>query len=465
MALAVERGARVSTLHLATALLESPSDGAKLLQSRGLRAEDLRSAGKVHAEKPGTFEAVQALARDLAATRAAEPSAMHLLVAALGQPKSALAAVVHQLGCDPIQLADEVMKKGARGATRPSRGAILHSGNAVAATAATAPATQQAFEPDPSRTPRRTVTYPGKILSTPPQSAPTGAKGTARVAANVPAVNAPGAREVVTTTARGNSAGIMGSAQSSAPPPRSATASQLGIQARARKNKPERTEYDLDPRTFPALTVFARNLSADNARGALDPVVGRDREKLRVLDATGRRDGRGALVVGPPGVGKSTLVRAIARETQGRAVLLLRHAEVCAQARAPQGAEKVRMLVEELVKASGKIIVALDPVAPWFTTRDAPDDVVVELRSALQNGKFAWIGTATPDEARKLGVAAEKLDLLATWHDAGIYSAREQAALAWTETLTKVADIGVTDPAYTAVGKAFNERETMYLTA
>jgi len=42
--------------------------------------------------------------------------------------------------------------------------------------------------------------------------------------------------------------------------------------------------------------------------------------------------------------------------------------------------------------------------------------------------------------ARKLGVAPEKLDLVATWHEAGIFSEREGAALAWAETLTRLAD-------------------------
>jgi ATP-dependent Clp protease ATP-binding subunit ClpC len=101
-------------------------------------------------------------------------------------------------------------------------------------------------------------------------------------------------------------------------------------------------------------------------------------------------------------VGKSTLVRALAREGGGRAVVSLRHAEIVAQARGQQGGERVRRLVDELVRASERVIVALDPLAPWFLTRDAPDEVVLELRAALVTGKLAWIGTATGEEARRL---------------------------------------------------------------
>ena len=61
--------------------------------------------------------------------------------------------------------------------------------------------------------------------------------------------------------------------------------------------------------------------------------------------------------------------------------------------------------------------------------------------------------------SRKLGVAQEKLDLVATWHEAGIFSDRECAALAWAESLTRLADRGVPDDAYDAVRKHFSESE------
>ena len=64
--------------------------------------------------------------------------------------------------------------------------------------------------------------------------------------------------------------------------------------------------------------------------------------------------------------------------------------------------------------------------------------------------------------SRKLGVAQEKLDLVATWHEAGIFSDRECAALAWAESLTRLADGGVPDDAYDAVRKHFSESEVVF---
>ncbi len=67
--------------------------------------------------------------------------------------------------------------------------------------------------------------------------------------------------------------------------------------------------------------------------------------------------------------------------------------------------------------------------------------------------------------SRRLGIAQEKLDLVATWHEAGIFSERECAALAWAETLTRLSDRSVPDEAYDAVRRHFSERELVFLSA
>jgi AhpD family alkylhydroperoxidase len=65
--------------------------------------------------------------------------------------------------------------------------------------------------------------------------------------------------------------------------------------------------------------------------------------------------------------------------------------------------------------------------------------------------------------ARKLGVAQEKLDLVATWAEAGVYSDKECAALAWAEALTHLAGHSVSDDAYAAARKHFSEEELTFL--
>ena len=65
--------------------------------------------------------------------------------------------------------------------------------------------------------------------------------------------------------------------------------------------------------------------------------------------------------------------------------------------------------------------------------------------------------------SRRLGVPQEKLDLVATWHEAGIFSDKECAALAWAELLTRLADRSVPDEAYEAVCRHFSQDEVIAL--
>jgi AhpD family alkylhydroperoxidase len=68
------------------------------------------------------------------------------------------------------------------------------------------------------------------------------------------------------------------------------------------------------------------------------------------------------------------------------------------------------------------------------------------------------------NDARKLNVPAAKLDLLAAWREAGVYSDRETAALDWAEHVTLIANHHIDDEAYTHLTKQFTEREIAFLT-
>lgn len=65
----------------------------------------------------------------------------------------------------------------------------------------------------------------------------------------------------------------------------------------------------------------------------------------------------------------------------------------------------------------------------------------------------------------KNGVKVEKLALLQAWDEAGaVFDERERAALAWAETVTRIAETNVPDDAYQAIRKVFSERELVDLT-
>ena len=88
---------------------------------------------------------------------------------------------------------------------------------------------------------------------------------------------------------------------------------------------------------------------------------------------------------------------------------------------------------------------------------------LLKVRASQING-CAFCVQYHLNDARKLNIPAAKLDLLATWREAGIYSDREAAALDWAEHVTLLAQHHIDDEAYARVSAHFSEREVAFLT-
>ena len=89
---------------------------------------------------------------------------------------------------------------------------------------------------------------------------------------------------------------------------------------------------------------------------------------------------------------------------------------------------------------------------------------LIKIRASQINGCAYCIAMHTRD-ARKLGETDERMHLLDAWREAPIYTAREQAALAWTEAVTRITDGHVPDAVYAQVRQQFSEKEIVDLTA
>ncbi|TCG00320.1 alkylhydroperoxidase [Paraburkholderia strydomiana] len=89
---------------------------------------------------------------------------------------------------------------------------------------------------------------------------------------------------------------------------------------------------------------------------------------------------------------------------------------------------------------------------------------LVYLRVSQINNCAYCLDMHTRDLLKK-GVKVEKLALVQAWAEAGnLFDERERAALAWAESVTRVAQTGVPDEAYEAARAVFDERELVDLT-
>ncbi len=88
---------------------------------------------------------------------------------------------------------------------------------------------------------------------------------------------------------------------------------------------------------------------------------------------------------------------------------------------------------------------------------------LIKLRVSQING-CAFCVQLHLNVGRRLGLTAAKLDLVAAWRDAGVYSPRELAALAWAEHVTKLGDSDATVRLRAALDAHFSEAEVVHLT-
>lgn len=88
---------------------------------------------------------------------------------------------------------------------------------------------------------------------------------------------------------------------------------------------------------------------------------------------------------------------------------------------------------------------------------------LVKMRASQINGCAVCIhmhGT----EARAAGETEMRLYMLNAWRESNLYNDRERAALAWTESLTRLAETGAPDADYGLVKQCFTEAEQVNLT-
>jgi AhpD family alkylhydroperoxidase len=88
---------------------------------------------------------------------------------------------------------------------------------------------------------------------------------------------------------------------------------------------------------------------------------------------------------------------------------------------------------------------------------------LVKMRASQINGCTFCLDMHSKD-ARRGGETEQRLYLLNAWRESPLYSARERAALAWTEALTLVSETRAPDDVYEALKAQFTEEEQVNLT-
>jgi ATP-dependent Clp protease ATP-binding subunit ClpB len=164
---------------------------------------------------------------------------------------------------------------------------------------------------------------------------------------------------------------------------------------------------------YEALAKYGRDLVADAARGALDPVIGRDAEIRRVIQILSRKTKNNPVLIGDPGVGKTAIVEGLAqRITRGdvpeglrdKTIFSLDMGSLVAGAKyRGEFEERLKAVLTEVRAAAGRILLFVDELHTVVGAGSAEGamDAGNMLKPMLARGELHMIGATTLDEYRK----------------------------------------------------------------
>jgi len=162
----------------------------------------------------------------------------------------------------------------------------------------------------------------------------------------------------------------------------------------------------------PVLDNFSRDLSKLAELGALDPVVGREEEILRIAQILSRRKKNNPIIIGEPGCGKTAIVEGLAQKIfegdcprnlcDKRIVSLDMTSIVAGTKYRGQFEERLKVILEEL-QETREVIVFIDEIHNIVGAGNSSGSLDASniLKPALARGEIQCIGATTLDEYRQ----------------------------------------------------------------
>ncbi len=164
---------------------------------------------------------------------------------------------------------------------------------------------------------------------------------------------------------------------------------------------------------YRTLEKYSRDLTTLAREGKLDPVIGRDKEILRVMQILSRRTKNNPVLIGEAGVGKTAIVEGLAQKIatndvpeilMGRRVISLDLGAMIAGSRfRGEFEERLKASIDEVQRSEGEIILFIDELHTVVGAGAAQGamDASNMLKPALSRGELQCVGATTLDEFHK----------------------------------------------------------------
>ncbi len=164
---------------------------------------------------------------------------------------------------------------------------------------------------------------------------------------------------------------------------------------------------------YRTLEKYSRDLTQQAREGKLDPVIGRDKEILRVMQILSRRTKNNPVLIGEAGVGKTAIVEGLAQKIAsndvpeilaGKRVIALDLGGMIAGSRfRGEFEERLKAAIEEVQRSEGEIVLFIDELHTVVGAGAAQGamDASNMLKPSLARGELQCVGATTLDEYQK----------------------------------------------------------------
>ena len=161
------------------------------------------------------------------------------------------------------------------------------------------------------------------------------------------------------------------------------------------------------------LAKYASDLTEMARKGELQRVVGRDTELRRIMQVLSRRTKNNPVLIGEPGVGKTTIIEGLAQRIvaddvplglKGKRIMSLDVGSLVAgTSLRGQFEERIRTIVNEIIASEGQTLLFVDELHTLVGAGggDGPMNAAGLLKPALARGQISMLGTTTVDEYRQ----------------------------------------------------------------
>jgi ATP-dependent Clp protease ATP-binding subunit ClpB len=179
------------------------------------------------------------------------------------------------------------------------------------------------------------------------------------------------------------------------------------------ENEPKKQEANKESKHLRNIEKYTRNMTKEAREDKIDPVIGRDKEILRLMQILSRRTKNNPIIIGEAGTGKTAVAEGLAlrmakndvpESLKGKELVSLDIGLLLAGTKyRGEFEERLKNIIKDVEKSKGNIVMFIDEIHSIVGAggQEGTGDAANLLKPALSRGELRVIGATTLNEYQK----------------------------------------------------------------